>query len=232
MPTKVSCPSCSRQLLVPDELQGKSVRCPSCETVFTAQTESTEHAPAPPPRPASDDFERVRREPASPPLDRDEERPLRRDRWEDDEDAYHDTPRYGRRIRNGGHQFALDAVSGPATALQVVGWIGVALSSLSLCLNLVGAMAQMPAGPNKQPNQVEAVANGVSGIIGAVVGIVFAVIILIGAGKMKRLENYGFAMASSIIAMLPCTACCILGLPFGIWSLVVLNKPEVKDSFR
>ena len=46
MPAKVSCPSCSRQLMVPDELQGKSVRCPSCETVFTAQPEFGEDTSA------------------------------------------------------------------------------------------------------------------------------------------------------------------------------------------
>ena len=26
-------------------------------------------------------------------------------------------------------------------------------------------------------------------------------------------------------------ACCLLGVPFGIWALVVLNKPEVKAQF-
>jgi hypothetical protein len=49
---------------------------------------------------------------------------------------------------------------------------------------------------------------------------------------MKQLKNYGLAMTGSIIAMLPCSVCCLLGLPFGIWSLVVLNNPEVKEAFR
>jgi hypothetical protein len=200
--------------------------------VFTAQPDLPEQAPAPPPPTAADDFERIQRDAGSRPLDRDEERLRSRDRWEGEDDDYRDAPRYGGRFRRGDYQSALNAVSGPATGLQVVGWIGVALSSLSLCINLAGALGQIPGGGNNQQNQMQVAANGVSGVIGAIVGIVFSVIILVGAGKMKRLENYGFAMASSIIAMLPCTACCILGLPFGIWSLVVLNKPEVKDSFR
>lgn len=50
---------------------------------------------------------------------------------------------------------------------------------------------------------------------------------------MKSLENYGFAMAASIIALIPCMGpCCILGIPFGIWSLVVLSDPVVRSSFK
>ena len=33
--------------------------------------------------------------------------------------------------------------------------------------------------------------------------------------------------------MVPCISpCCLVGLPIGIWALVVLNKPEVKGSFH
>jgi len=38
-------------------------------------------------------------------------------------------------------------------------------------------------------------------------------------------------MAGSIVAMVPCNICCLLGLPFGIWALVVIVRPEVKDAF-
>src|SRR5262245_28615105 len=40
MPLVISCPSCSRQLRLPDELQGKPVKCPSCMTQFTADSSS------------------------------------------------------------------------------------------------------------------------------------------------------------------------------------------------
>jgi hypothetical protein len=40
-------------------------------------------------------------------------------------------------------------------------------------------------------------------------------------------------MAASIIAIIPCFGpCCCLGIPVGIWALVVINKPEVKSAFR
>jgi hypothetical protein len=40
MPQQISCPSCARTLNVPDELIGKTVRCPGCKTTFTAQGEA------------------------------------------------------------------------------------------------------------------------------------------------------------------------------------------------
>ena len=44
MPIIVSCPSCSGQLRVADELIGRKVRCPACSTTFEARDSS---APAP-----------------------------------------------------------------------------------------------------------------------------------------------------------------------------------------
>ena len=49
---------------------------------------------------------------------------------------------------------------------------------------------------------------------------------------MGRLEGYGLAMTASIFAMIPCVGpCCLLGLPFGIWSVTVLNRRDVKAAF-
>ena len=64
------------------------------------------------------------------------------------------------------------------------------------------------------------------------VGLVAAGVILVGALKMKKLSGYNWAMTASIIAVVPCVSpCCLLGLPIGIWALVVLAKPEVKSQF-
>jgi len=53
-----------------------------------------------------------------------------------------------------------------------------------------------------------------------------------GASKMQSLTSYQFAFTAAILAMVPCLSpCCLLGLPFGIWALVVLNKPEIKSQF-
>ena len=76
-------------------------------------------------------------------------------------------------------------------------------------------------------------AMGPLGIVLALVALLVGVIIILGALKMKNLQSYGLAMAASILAMVPClSACCPIGLPIGIWALIVLNNPEVKAAFR
>jgi hypothetical protein len=56
--------------------------------------------------------------------------------------------------------------------------------------------------------------------------------IMVGALKMKRLESRRFALASSILAMIPrFSPAFLLGVPMGIWSLIVLTDPEVKAAF-
>ena len=57
-------------------------------------------------------------------------------------------------------------------------------------------------------------------------------IVLLGAIKMKRLESYALAVTASILAMMPCSGCCIIGLPLGIWALVVLCDHNVRSAFR
>jgi hypothetical protein len=80
-----------------------------------------------------------------------------------------------------------------------------------------------------------------SGLVGGVLGgamygfwALLALLVFIGAFRMRMLKSYGLSMASAIVAIVPCFTyiCCILMMPFGIWALVVLMKPEVKSAFR
>jgi hypothetical protein len=70
------------------------------------------------------------------------------------------------------------------------------------------------------------------GIFANIFGLALNSFIIFGALKMKNLENRGLAMAASIVALIPCFTCYCIGIPVGIWSLVVLSKPEVKAAFR
>jgi hypothetical protein len=130
---------------------------------------------------------------------------------------------------------AEQAVNGPAIALIVTAGLGIALGLLGLVLTL----AKMDAAPDMPGMDPEFVryfrifAYGPVGISIKIVGIAVSVLILVGALRMQKLTNYGFAMTAAIIAMIPCfSPCCLLGLPFGIWALVVLSKPEVKSQFN
>jgi hypothetical protein len=75
--------------------------------------------------------------------------------------------------------------------------------------------------------------SGGVGIVAGIIGLAVGVVILMGALKMKNLTSYGFAMTSAILAMVPCVSpCCLVGLPIGIWAVVVLTDPAVKAAFR
>jgi hypothetical protein len=57
--------------------------------------------------------------------------------------------------------------------------------------------------------------------------------VFFGALQMKGLVHYTHAKTAAIVACIPCLGpCCLLGIPFGAWALVVLGKPVVQKSFE
>jgi hypothetical protein len=123
-----------------------------------------------------------------------------------------------------------EKVAGPAIGLMATAGIGFLFQVLGILLNVLGVGLGSTLGGQ------EAIVNmfsGVIGIIGGLIGIAMSVVVFFGALKMKSLGSYGFAIAASIVAMVPCVSpCCLLGLPIGIWALVVLLNQEVKDAFQ
>jgi len=123
-----------------------------------------------------------------------------------------------------------DAVKNPATFLLVVGGIGVLVALISLLMNLLGAGLGAAGGGDQAAG---AMLSGGIGIVFAILGAIGSVVVILGSLKMKNLENYGLSMAAAIIAMLPiASGCCLLGLPAGIWCIIVLMKPEIKAAFK
>lgn len=124
----------------------------------------------------------------------------------------------------------IDQLKGPAIGLMVTAGLGAAFQLLGLVMNLTGAgMGAFAGGNQGMPNMM----SGGIGAVFNVIGLAMSVVVFMGASKMKNAESYGLAMAAAIIAMVPCVSpCCLLGLPLGIWALVVLLKPEVKAAFQ
>ncbi|NOK19137.1 hypothetical protein [Corallococcus carmarthensis] len=70
-------------------------------------------------------------------------------------------------------------------------------------------------------------------ILSALPGVLLNAVVVSGGWRMKNLQSYGLAMTAAIICCIPCCGPLWgLGLIPGIWSLVVLNRPEVKAAFR
>ncbi len=131
---------------------------------------------------------------------------------------------------------AVQMVNGPAIGLIVAMVLGIALSVFGIVFHLQGrSWGRPPPMMNPEAERMYNLFHQFGGTLGAVAGIISIAIglfVLLGALKMQKLSNHGLAMAAAIVAMIPCfSPCCLLGLPFGIWALVMLNKPEVRSQF-
>jgi hypothetical protein len=74
-----------------------------------------------------------------------------------------------------------------------------------------------------------------SGFGGGLVALVAALLTLLGSVRMLMLKTYGLAVFSSVLMVVPCvspSACCLLGMGIGIWSLVILFQPDVRSAFN
>lgn len=127
-----------------------------------------------------------------------------------------------------------DNLKKPAIALIIVGSLNGIFGILSLAavfLRLAGVLEmQIPT------NEVERMGYyfGTAINIGiAALSLLIAPVIIYGAIKMLKGKSYKLAKTSAILAMIPLVSCCfIAGIPIGIWSLIVLHRPDVKAYFN
>lgn len=136
-----------------------------------------------------------------------------------------------------------DLVNVPGILLITYGALGIAYALFGLVMNVVAGdanAAQMDSvlrDPNLPP-AVKDVMRTFAGSGGKVIQILvnllsmgLGALIAFGGFQMRNLKSHGLAFAACIAAMLPCTCCCLLGLPLGIWGIATLTKPEVKAAF-
>lgn len=122
-------------------------------------------------------------------------------------------------------QAAKAKVVAPGIALTVAGGLTIAGGLGNFLLGVLAAT------PNDIPDEAKGFGVLFWWFFGFV-SVVLGGIILVGGIKMQSLRTYGLALTGSILSMLPCHGCCMIGLPIGIWSLVVLLQPDVKQAFE
>jgi hypothetical protein len=135
---------------------------------------------------------------------------------------------------SGARARAMEMVSGPAIGLIVTAILGLSASVIGIVWVVFGMGFAPPLhGMTPEAARVFRLIMGPVGIAARGIGIVVCLLILFGALRMQKLTNYGLALTAAIVAMVPCISpCCLIGLPIGIWALVVLGKPEVKSQFH
>lgn len=127
-----------------------------------------------------------------------------------------------------------ELVAGPAIGLIVTAVFGFIATIIGVVWNLVGPqMGMNQPGMDPEMQKFVTMFSGTIGVISGILGFVVSGLILFGALKMKKCQGYGWAMTASILAVIPCVSpCCLVGIPIGIWALIVLSKPEVKAQFH
>lgn len=141
---------------------------------------------------------------------------------------------------------AKDALNVPSLIMIVLSIIGLILLAISFAgggsgnqemIDMVNEFMRQSAeqqGQDFEPIDVESFAQG------AIVGnylmlglqLVITIFILWSCFKMRNLESWNLVLVANILAVLPCfMPCCCIQIPFAIWNLVLLNKPEIKAAF-
>lgn len=129
---------------------------------------------------------------------------------------------------------ARQAVGTPALLLIITGAIGILGALFNLVTAFFGSDPAAAIAQNPDLEQLRGVLEMMHrlGPVSALLNLAASGFVLFGGLRMRDLRGYGLAVAASIVAIIPCWACCCIGIPAGIWSLVVLMRPEVKASFR
>ena len=123
------------------------------------------------------------------------------------------------------------AVRGPAISLIVVSLIGLLSILMTLLFNILFFIVYWNEGvQSAAPDTAIFI---VSRMVWSVLILATNVVILVGAIKMLGLRNYDICRLGATLAVIPCIGpCYFLGIPFGIWALIVLNRSEVQRAFQ
>ena len=127
---------------------------------------------------------------------------------------------------------ASQQVAGPATGLLITAIVGSFFVFIGLLINLLGVSLGTMMAESTEEQFAQWISGGL-GVTTSVIALLVAGFLVYASLEMRKLSQWGLAVGASVVAMLPCfSPCCLIGLPVGIWCLVVLTKPEIKAAFR
>jgi len=214
MPIEFNCQGCGTFIRTPDNSAGKKGKCPKCQTIvqIPAAAPAASFPPANPPasNPLGGNMAGgVVGFPAATP----------------------GNPYASPTSGYGAVQMAPPSgkVKAPAIALivastlSILGYLGYGVLNLAVVQNM-----RLPAAANEAEAAGQRVGFAI-GVASPFLGIIPQAITIWGAISMLKLKSYGVAMTGAIISVIPCCSC--LAIPFGIWALIVLMAPDVKQAF-
>jgi tRNA A-37 threonylcarbamoyl transferase component Bud32 len=69
-------------------------------------------------------------------------------------------------------------------------------------------------------------------LLEAVAAVALGACQILGGRRMMSLRSYPWAQAAAVLALVPWPWVAWVRMPFGIWALIVLGKPDVRAAFR
>ena len=118
----------------------------------------------------------------------------------------------------------------PAVALLFVGAFDLLLFIASLALFSGEWFDEFMAENYPDADWGSADALSTFNLVNAILGVAITLIVIAGGVAMLKGRLWGLALAAAILTMIPCFGpCCGIFLPVGVWTLIVLLKPEVKE---
>jgi hypothetical protein len=161
----------------------------------------------------------------------------RRDEYDYDDDGrddyddyqYEDRPRGSR-----GRERAAERCNLPAIFMIITGCLGLLHAVARTAYDWTIGIQELKKGNvgvmgNNDPAMKDIMMVAI--IVGPILNVLWSLIVLFGGIQLKRMRSRGFVIFASIFGFLPCSICCILGIPFGIWTLVVVCNDDVKRHF-
>ncbi len=121
-------------------------------------------------------------------------------------------------------------VNGAATAVATPERLAESQATVA---RVFGAQAQEEL-KKKTPDEMKSQGLLVSAV-GAGLTFLCSLLSILGGWRMYSLRSYGLSVVGAVSAAVPClslSACCGLGEGVGLWALIVLLKPEVREAFR
>ncbi|MBL8796642.1 MAG: hypothetical protein JNM56_22260 [Planctomycetia bacterium] len=241
----IMCPACNRKLRVPEQELGQVVQCPLCRAVFTAPMRAS--APLPEvlpvhPQPAGSGVQSRTIEPAPPVAETAQPPAAEREPSDDESPSPEETVAAEDAARLRELQRVLLV---PAMGLLVSGIFGLfgAAREISNCWSLGApgwggeieqrrqALPSWMAGLSPPPSPEVAEVHFYLYLLIQCFLLFIALSVVFGAVQMLRLRNYWLAVICCCLSFVNCSPTCMLSAPFGLWSLLVLRHPDVRDAF-
>ena len=111
--------------------------------------------------------------------------------------------------------------------LTVVGILQLCTCAFVVIFNaVVRPNLGQPINPVPEDEEAETIAAIVVGVL----GLLQSLMMLLGAVSLRRQRRFALAMTGAVLALVP-NLCCFVTVPFGVWAVVLLGRPDVRAAF-